>query len=398
MDTVRWSQPTNPKPPIRNEPGRPADPAGQGSGSSYHIAYLLPFLSAQSEGGSVPDKSRLALQFYAGAKIALEQISKEERINLVADVYDTQANDADFQKLMNNPRLEQASVFIGPVRSSHVQAFAEWAKQRRKILLSPEAPNADLTRENPDFIQFNPSLRAHCEAIARFVRKRHRAEAVTLVCKEKEADRLPYFQNANAALGGSRMAELVLPDAATNFDKTDLKPYLKPGRTAVFVLPVWASQDFVMAFLRKLRNVKGNVAVEVYGMPQWRQFESIEPEYWQALNVHISAASYVDYGAQEVRDFQQRFYEATGTIPDEDGFNGYDITLFCGRMLARHGLSFPERLAGAAPYKNLHGWFGFAAAYGASSSGELRYKADYQENTYLHILRFDKTGFVPVGP
>lgn len=393
MDTVRWSTPSNPKPPIKNEPTRPGVETGAGNGSTYHLAILLPFLTAQSDGATVPEKSALGLQFYAGAKIALDQLSREERTNFVVDVYDTQANDADFQKLMSNKRLEKAAVFIGPVRSSHVQAFAEWAKQRRKIVISPETPTADLTQKNPGFIQINPSLRAHCEAIIRFIRQSHRAEDVVLLCKAKEADRLAYFHNANRAIGGT-LNELIVPDETSTFAKVDLKRYIKPGRTAVFVLPTWASQDFVNAFLRNLKSIKGSSQVEVYGMPQWAGFENIEPEFFMDNNVHITAASYIRYTQQEVKDFQQKFYEATGTISDNEGFNGYDVTLFTGRMLSRYGLSFPERL-NYEMFHGLHADFHFAGVYANGALDDGRNQPDYLENTFVHMLKFGKTGFEP---
>lgn len=394
MDTIRWSTNNSGKPPIGNGGEQPGN-TGDEPGGTYHIAFLLPFLSNQLNGETVSDKSRLALQFYTGAQIALEQLSEESGIELVADVWDTQATDEDFQKLASNPKLERVSVFIGPVRSSHVEIFARWTKDRRKILISPESPAADLTTQNPDFIQINPSLRAHCEAITRFVKKQHRADAVTLVCKQKEVERLAYFQDANAATGGTaRFAELTIPDETLNFDKIDLKKHLRAGRTSVFILPSWASQDFVMAFLRKLKESKGNNRVEVYGMPQWRNFEAIEPEYLSSLNVHITAASRVDYTLQEVKDFQQKFYEKTSAIPDEDGFNGYDVTLLTGRMLARYGLSFPEKLS-SQPFSSLRGQFVFKKIYstGVLDGGSGSY--DYLENTFVHLLKFDKLGYVP---
>lgn len=397
IDTIRWTNNQTGRPPIGNAPGKPGDRPNAGTGETYHLALLLPFLSNQMTEGTVPEKSRLGAQFYSGAKIALEQLSQELPINLVVDVYDTQANDADFQKLLANPKLEKASVFIGPVRGSHVESFAEWTKKRRKILVSPETPSADLTAQNPDFIQLNPSLRAHCEAITRYVRKSNRPDAITLVCKQKEAERLVYFQQANEGIGGTgRLNELLVPDEALNFDKVDLKKQLRAGRTTVFVLPTWASQDFVMAFLRKLKDVKGSNRVEVYGMPQWRNFDAIDPEYLSSLNVHISSASWIDYSVQELKDFQQKFYENTGTVPDDDGFSGYDATLFTGRMLSKYGLSFPEYLSDVNA-TTLRGRFEFSKIFSTGAVDDGQNNPDYWENTFVHILKFDRYGFAPVG-
>lgn len=394
MDTVRWT-PNTGKPPITGEPG--ASGVHPGKSDTYQIGFLLPFLTNQSSPSApVPDKSRLGLQFYAGAKIALEEISTTEKINLVVDFWDTQSSDADFQALLNtNNRIQKPSVFIGPIRSSHVEIFAEWAKAKKKIVVSPESPNSGLTQKNPDFIQTNPSLQAHCEAITRYVRNTNKPDAVTLVCRQKEADRLPYFQNYNNTLGGGAFGELIMPDDAANFDKTDLKKYIKPGKTSVFILPTWSSQDFVMAFLRKLKEIKGSNRVEVYGMPQWQNFESIDAEYLLSMNVYISSASWVDYKDQRVKDFQQKFYEATGTIPDDDGFNGYDVTMFTAKMLVKYGLLFPEQV-GKEVYHGLHNDF----VIGKDYAGEVKMETpgstpDYLENKSVHILKFGKSGFAP---
>lgn len=399
MDTVRWSNPSNPKPPIQNDPSRPQEGNGQignHSGETYRLALLLPFLTNASDQASVPDKSRLALQFYAGTKIALEQQTKVKGgANIILDLYDAPLNDAEFQTLLSDRNLAKAQVIIGPVRSTQVQLAASWAKQNRKILVSPESPNAGLAVLNPDFIQINPSLRAHCEGIAQFIQDHYRDAAVTLVCKSKEADRLPYFQDYRNGRGLAPFTEWVVPDETVNFDKFDFKPYLKAGKTAVFILPTWANQDFVMAFFRKLKAVKGNTPVAVFGMPQWKGFESIEPEFLTALNVHITSAAYLNYALPDVQAFQQAFYDANGTIPDEDGFNGYDVTSFVCNMVNTYGLSFPDRLPGTA-FRGLHGPFTFGKIFSTGAMDDASNRYDYLENKYIHILKFDRYGFVPV--
>ncbi|MBK8556596.1 MAG: hypothetical protein IPL65_12880 [Lewinellaceae bacterium] len=42
-----------------------------------------------------------------------------------------------------------------------------------------------------------------------------------------------------------------------------------------------------MSLLLKLNAIKGRNQVEVFGMPQWANFENIEPEYFRNLNVHL---------------------------------------------------------------------------------------------------------------
>ncbi|MBK8555584.1 MAG: ABC transporter substrate-binding protein [Lewinellaceae bacterium] len=358
---------------------------------------MMPFDAGQfdEETNAVPEKSEPAMQFYAGAQLALQQLSVENRVKLQVEFQDARGNDTDFRQLINSGKLDKAQVLIGPMRSSQVEMLAAATREKRQILVSPTTPVSTLTQANPDFIQINPSLKSHCVAITRFVRRYNEPANVVLVCKEKEAGRLPYFQEANAALGGGPMKELILPDDATNFDKAALASYLKSGKTTTFIMPSWSSQDFVMSLLLKLNAIKGRNQVEVFGMPQWANFENIEPEYFRNLNVHLSSADYIDRNQPRIKDFEQLFFDTYGTVPTDDGFSGYDVTLFTGRMLARYGLSFPERL-NTDNFEGLHAPYRFEAVRnnGFMDTGTSTY--DYLENTHVLILRFDQNKFVPV--
>ncbi|TNE52531.1 MAG: hypothetical protein EP344_15725 [Bacteroidetes bacterium] len=399
MDTIRWTTAPAATPPIGNAPGTPVfEPY---AGQTYRLALLLPFLTDQaSPDAPVPLRSTPALHFYSGAQLALQKLSTEEGMNLSVEVLDTRFSDADFTRLLRNPRLEKAQVIIGPIRSSHVNLLAAQTQKTGQILVSPESPIMSLTSQNPDFIQTNPSLRAHCLAITRHALERNLPDAITLVCQQKEANRLPYFQEANPT-GNPRFAELVVPDGTTSFDAFNLKKYLKPGRRSVFILPTWSSQDFVMAFLQQLRTVKGDAEVAVYGMPQWRGFEQIEPEYFQVMQVHISSASYLDRNTPEAQAFREAFYEATGTVPNEDAYTGYDVTLLVGTMLKRYGLSFPQQLTVAEPVVSLQNQFQFAKVYatppeaGTGADTDLMNRYDYLENIHVFILKFENYQFVP---
>ncbi len=364
--------------------------------STYKLAILLPFASNQfTEGSTVlPEKSTSALQYYAGMQLGLVEVSKKKGApNLVVDVVDSQVSDTEFQTVLaTNARLKQAQVILGPLRNSHITALATQVKTTKQIVISPESPASGLTEANPYFIQTNPPLRAHCARIVQYLRSEQKrtAEQIVLVCKEKEADRLPYFQEANLKFGTTPLKEVIVPDASANFDKIDFKKFLKAGQTTAFVMPSWAGSDWVLAFLSRLKQQKGSNKVEVYGMPQWADYEHLEPELMADLNVHISAAKFIDRTDTDVRAFEQAFYEKFGTLPDEDAFAGYDVVVLTSALLQQYGLNFPEKVSES-------GKFHAAMAGGfylrrvpregtAPLDGNISY--DYVENIFVHILKF----------
>jgi hypothetical protein len=60
MDTIRWKE-NNTRPAIKDDTADTRK--NMGAGQTWHIGYLLPFLTDQSEGGSIPEKADLPCSF-----------------------------------------------------------------------------------------------------------------------------------------------------------------------------------------------------------------------------------------------------------------------------------------------------------------------------------------------
>ena len=132
-------------------------------------------------------------------------------------------------------------------------------------------------------------------------------------------------------------------------------------------------------------------------MPQWRDFERIDFDYYDKLNVHISVSSYLDPLSPEIRLFKQNFYDRFGAIPKEEAFLGYDLTLYCGRMLKKHGTKF-QYFLNEEPTKALHTRFQIEPVIrvGTTSGVELPRVLQF-ENKFVNILRFYNYQFQPVN-
>jgi hypothetical protein len=186
-------------------------------------------------------------------------------------------------------------------------------------------------------------LRAHCVAMIRKALEKHTPDEIVLICKEKDRERLAFFQENHPNLGG-KFTEIVSPDLDETL-KNDLKPYFKPGKSVVFIVPHWANQEFINAVFQKIKAQKGKTAVEIYGMPQWKSFETIEADDLENLHVSLAMARFQTPDVPDLADFKQKYYTQTGTAPDEDALNGYDSMVFLGKMLKKYGLDFPKNLS-----------------------------------------------------
>jgi hypothetical protein len=252
-----------------------------------------------------------------------------------------------------------------------------------------------MAEDNHFYIQVNPSLKSHCEAITKHIRKKHQPENVVLVALDlpEEKARFKYFQDANTLIEkgktGKKFQELLVPEKGTNFHNIDVSKYFKPGATTVFVVPSWSNQTFIYSLLRHLLSKQSEGEdIIVYGMSMWLDFEQIDFEYYEKLRLHVSSASYINNNDERVRQFRRKYFDTYGTVPNEEAFLGYDVMLYFGKMLAKHGKGFPAKLD-TSPSDVLHGRFEFnrIVLYPERHKEDLDY-FDQLENTFVHILKF----------
>ena len=417
MDTVRLTEiPTDRVPPIRSDidpddlpTTDPSDlvPGGDGvKKERYQIALLLPFLSNQFNGAGLPNNSEWAIGFYAGAQLALPEL-EAAGVNASVVTADTEAQGSKVTGLLNSPTLSRADLIIGPYLSNNVKTVAEAVKGKQQVLVSPHSANLGLSTNNPNYVQVNPSIIVHINAQTKHARTRHDSEQVLLVgAPGGDATRLfPYYQAANAAFnGGTAEANFgvleVGPDERTGWDEINLIDQLDSTRTNVLIVPEYRDQRYVYNLLRKLKIASRNPLrprdVIVYGMPQWRDFNRVEYDLYEDLNVHISSSHFVDRNSNEIRRFNQSYYDAYGTTPPESAYLGYDTALYFGRLLQKYGTGFPAQLEREAE-DVLHTRFDFERVLPPGTNTAEGKPAPVQqwENKFVHILKFEGYQFRP---
>ncbi len=417
MDTIRWRDiPVNPDRIITSgttevftgtqEPTAPQPtrldtrPINQEVNSEffsvYNVVITLPFLTDRfSPNATLPNGSEWALHFYGGARLALEDL-QAEGINLNVSVIDGRetSEPAAAQVVRTNADLQNAHLIIGPYRRETARYLADLARTKDKTVMSPATTANDVTSNNPNYIQASPGLPTHCEAITRHILQRYRPEQVVLVARDKpeELERLAYFQNEYARRQGTstarRFRDFIVRDNATDINNMNVLSLLQHD-TTVIVVPSWSSETFIYSLMRKLDLArKASTQIVIYGMPQWMDFEMIDYDYYERLNVHVSNSTYINPLFNETQFFRRRFYDRYGAVPRPEGYMGYDLTLFCGRMLKKYGTKFQYYLENE-PTQMLHTRFEFERVVTpTTTSGTENLPIQRFENKYVNILRF----------
>jgi len=338
--------------------------------------------------------------------MALQELGQDNKVSLEVSVMDTEGSPQRVQNLLGSRvEMTNANVIIGPYRRENIRLVADFAKQQGALHISPYSAATNLTSENANFVQVSPSLETHCENLLQHARNEFEPEEIVLVARNIPIEKKciatlqkEHFNILETSYADS-LATLIAPQDPTDFLEMDISSYFEAEEKLAFIVPSWADESFIYSFLRKIDLERDDETqqVVVYGLPQWMNFENIDFEYYEKLNVRVSSNSFVDKADERVKTFQRNYYDKYGKIPEDEAFLGYDLILYLGQMLAEYGTGFMEVPKEQQMIDLMHAKFNFQPVLQNSPNSVELNLIDRYENKYVNILEFNNYAFERSG-
>ncbi|MCH2022967.1 MAG: ABC transporter substrate-binding protein [Saprospiraceae bacterium] len=381
---------------------------------AYKVAIIMPFMSngfVPAPTKEIPPKSIKAVEFYEGVLIALDSL-KAEGVSLFVDVFDSERDTGVVRSLLQKQELKEADLIIGPLGSNAIKIVAEYAKEHKKPMISPFNSRADLTTNNPYYIQVNPSFQVHSDLIIAHLHKIERDKKVIREPLEKnllilglkeDSLRIRMLQKSYSVYKNDTIAqipELIMP--TTTIDIDTLKPFLNEEELNIIVVPSYRNEGFIYNSMREIQKLvdkvepKNGYQIVVIGMDKWRYYTRVNFEYFESLNLHFSSSYYTNKETSGVRKFNNDYKAVYGIGSREFSFVGFDLMLFFGRMMHKYGVNFPAHLSKeSAQYR--HTIFQVQPTYDTIMP-PIQLKDNHfgqtilrsYENKYLNFLKFER--------
>ncbi len=366
--------------------------------TDYEVTYVLPFLSNKYNPSTdkINKNSNWALQYYAGARLAFEQLNAEG-INLHVHVFDSEASTNKVNELIaTSQALQNSDLIIGPYKRKNITLLADFAKKNNITMVSPHSAGMNLTTENFNYIQVNPSLKAHCQAITENALKHFTYDQIVLCVRNKpeEIQRLRYFQDALHEITGNdsiQFKQYIITDNTADFSQIDVLPHLFEDKTTVFIVPSWSNKTFIYSLLRNLSvaRAQNNFDIAVYGMPQWMRYDDMDFDFYENFSLRVSNSFYIDEMNANTQNFKRNYYERYHIIPTKSAYLGYDETLFFGKMLQKYGTKFQNEIS-KNEYKSIFSTYKIKPII---KKTDLGVEIEQFENKFLHILKYENFYF-----
>lgn len=309
----------------------------------YSIAVLLPF-NIKSNGaiisGIIDENSRLnniseiALDFYMGVELALDSLKK---LGLVADVsvFDTEASEATTKTLLENDRVKNADIIIGPIFPKNIEIVGDWSRLNKKRIILPAAVSTSTLKDNPYAYATVPSDITLIQGMAAFLAQKHWDDNLVIVQtgQKDEKERLEIFMaeyNRNLPEGvAARPIKKTVPgsssgrDLARSFDLDTLNIFVN----------LTDNVQSVMTFINTLNAARnsssrhGKANVIAAGTRAWLNIDPLNSYYKNRYKLHIANTTKVDESTEEFLHFQRQYRKKFNSDGSRYSIQGYDVTL-----------------------------------------------------------------------
>lgn len=314
----------------------------------YNVTILLPFFLDQNAShlskGSLTNpkdiliKTKIALDFYMGVKLALDSLEKAG-LKLNVQVFDTRGDSSVVAKILVENQVDQADLIIGPFYGKTIPGVAKFAKDHQIHQVIPFSASGKILYDNPYVSKFVASNSLLIKGTIEYIRDRYEGKKVVLIKSTSKKDDYAY------KMAKQWLAEYEITYEEKDLSTNDMRSYFKKDELNVVLAPssnqIFATNLFVG--LNKTLNKYGyrdSTQIHLFGTDNWERFEGIKMKYKTRMNYHFASPIYADWNSVKTKKVIQQYRNQFETDPSEYALHGFDITMFYMSGLKLFGTGF----------------------------------------------------------
>ncbi len=213
-------------------------------------------------------------------------------------VFDTERDTMKTKKIIRDLSLIQPDLIIGPVYSEDVRIAGRLAKYKDINLVSPLSNRTSLVNQNARIIQVIPSKEDEYKSLANYLSTLTKGRLVLLrgtdtvsihgasLFRKYLQEHMPVdVNNAPLVMDSYKLNDSLL---------TNLSRVLTQQNDNILIVFSESEPD-VSRLMTKLYMMSSLYPIQIYGMPSWQMWKTIELNYFHHLQLHLISPFYIDY-------------------------------------------------------------------------------------------------------
>ncbi|WP_299006449.1 LysM peptidoglycan-binding domain-containing protein [uncultured Tenacibaculum sp.] len=296
--------------------------------TSINLAILLPFRAdeyVEKSSKDIFEKNQLAnmvTDFYMGAEIGIDSI-KKQGVNIDVNVFDTGNRGKNINTILNENKLENVDVVIGPFYSDKAEVVA---KGVNVPVIFPHYSNNQEKFSSSKLVKTAPEKSRYTNYLTSYLKDSYKDQEIFVVGDDK---------NESNRLVSKIVSELKQHDSINNIHI--LKPekgYIKRDRFTRKMSSkkqnwvIIASDDNVVVAdaLNSMIGLPDETNVQVFSPNKGDAYYRIDNNKLASINFTYVSDTYTDEDALETKTFTEKYLQVNNTIPSDYAVKGFDIT------------------------------------------------------------------------
>lgn len=284
------------------------------------------------------------LEFYEGAQLALDSLSKQG-IPLEVFIYDTRSATQTIEQQLDRFELKDVELLIAHCSGNEVRLFSDFAQRRNIPFINTTIPNDAGISGNPFLVILNPTLRTQCEGIYRYIQKYYSIEPLIVFHRKGTSDdMIKTLWDEYSKTTPSVPLKMKYVPLNDSFTVSQLLPYLDSTRKTV-CLAGSLDANFGRRLVQQLASVAKTYPTTAIGMPTWEAISKdlSRPEF-KGLEIIYSSPFYYARTNPVVQHITNYFNSEMYARPSDMVFRGYETTWKFALLLNQYGKDLSSNL------------------------------------------------------
>ncbi len=368
---------------------------------TYNVALLIPLYleNFDTEGGISPqsqERSLRYMEYYEGIVMALDSV-RAMGADIRLSVYDVCESELKARTAIWKPEMAQMDLIIGPFFTNTFQIAATFARDRNIPIVSPvSADDREPLRRYPNMFQATPDLQTQMHDMAAYIAQVYPEDNIILVHNNQEnirplifslkqylnygINRYRYLRDSASMAKidgyfiergyvGERISNVyVINDSIRDLRNengrltgADFQKYANDEniREVIYsrdgigkiradmdrsrrnvVVTLMGGEAMIANYTRQLNQLRDTFNIVLFGVPQWRDYRSVDAQYLQNLNTHIFSVEFIDYEKPANINFIRRYRSINHVEPGSMALRAVETGVFFFSALHQYGQQF----------------------------------------------------------
>ena len=321
------------------------------------------------------------LEFYEGAQLALDSLSKEGA-KLEVFIYDTRSSGESLTDLLNKPELDSVDLIIAHCTTAEVRYFAEAGLKRSIPVVNVNLPNDGGVRNNPYFVMLNSTLKTQCEGIYKYIQKYYAIQPLIVFRRKGQMEDL--IRNLFEDYGKNTMSvplKFKYVDLPDSFNVSHLLAHLDSNRQSLCIAGS-LNESFGRRLASQLASIRKQYPVTLMGMPTWDGIKDFSRPEYRELEIIYCTPFFnprTDVVSASINNY---FTTKMYARPSDMVMRGYETIWRFGKLL----LKYPADLNSSITRKEFNIFREFDIQPVITNNQTMT--LDYFENKKLYFLRW----------